>query len=240
MLFKQLVFLTLSVVALIPAYAQIFKSQDYELNAEILLAELNHPWGMSFLPDGRLLISERTGKLLVSDLTPNSSTEVTGLPQIREHGQGGLLDVLVHPNFSENRLIYLSYAKNESRKYGTEVLRATLTEKNHLTNITTIFKALPKVTGKHHFGSRLAISTDQHLYISLGDRGQKSTSQQLNSHHGSLIRVHDDGAIPHDNPFVKHDGAQPEIYSYGHRNIQGMTIRRSDQSLWLHEPKLIS
>ena len=189
---------------------------------------------MSFLPDGRLLITQRTGRLQLTDLETGSSQEISGLPEIHEHGQGGLLDVLVHPDFESNNWIFFSYANNDGRRYGTEVARAELIN-NALTNIRTIFVALPKVRGTRHFGSRLAIDEDNFLYISLGDRGDRIESQNLDSHMGSLIRLHDDGSVPDSNPFSGQHNALPEIYSYGHRNIQGMAIRGSDQTLWTHE-----
>lgn len=216
------------------AYGQRHSSEKQDFNTDIVISGLEQPWGMSFLPDGQLLITEKTGRLKLADLTNGSMLEIKGLPEINAHGQGGLLDVLVHPDFESNRWVYFSYAQNEGSRYGTEVARANLVD-NSLVNIETLFIATPKVRGSRHFGSRLAIDRDGFLYISLGDRGDRMLSQQLDSHIGSLIRLHDDGAVPQDNPFVGQDNALAEIYSYGHRNIQGMTIRNSDQSLWTHE-----
>ena len=142
--------------------------------------------------------------------------------------------MLVHPNFENNQSIYLSYVKGENRRYGTEVLSAKLNGLS-LSEIETIFVAQPKVSGARHFGSRLVIDANGYLFISLGDRGDRPLAQQLDSHIGSLIRLHDDGTIPSDNPFIKQNGALPEIFSYGHRNIQGMSLRHSDNSLWTHE-----
>lgn len=213
---------------------ETFTSEKHNFKAEILVDSLSHPWGMDFLPDGRLLITERSGNLLAADLGTLQIRNIEGLPEIHEHGQGGLLDVLVHPDFARNRYIYLSLARGENGRYGTEVIKASLDD-DGLSEIETIFIAQPKLKGSRHFGSRLAIDKDGYLFISLGDRGQREQAQQLDSHLGGLIRLNDDGSIPVDNPFVNVAGALPEIYSYGHRNIQGLAIRNSDASLWLHE-----
>lgn len=216
------------------AESENYNSEQHNFTADTLLDQLDHPWGMSFLPDGNLLVTQRTGKLLRANLSSGVTEEIKGLPEIHEHGQGGLLDILVHPEFGSNNLIYFSYVNNDGRRYGTEVARARLTE-NTLTDLETIFVALPKVTGTRHFGSRLAIDNDNFLFISLGDRGDRIQAQKLDSHIGSLIRLHDDGSVPETNPFVGNNNSLPEIYSYGHRNIQGMDIRISDRSLWTHE-----
>ena len=216
------------------ATADSFNSEKHNFNTDTLIDRLDHPWGMSFLPSGNLLISERSGNLLLANIDTGKTQILEGLPTIDEHGQGGLLDVLVHPQFDTNQWIYFSYANNEGRQYGTEVARARL-DGNTLTNITTIFTAVPKISGTRHFGSRLAIDKDNFLFISLGDRGKRDSAQQLDSHLGTLIRLHDDGQVPTSNPFIGQKNTLPEIYSFGHRNIQGMAIRNSDQSLWTHE-----
>ena len=216
------------------ADAKSYQSEKHDFTVEELVTSLDHPWGLDFLPDGRILITERPGDLIIAGPDKNETQIVKGLPKIKEHGQGGLLDVLVHPEFNSNHWIYLSLAKGEGRSYGTEVIRGKLNG-NTLSDIENIFIARPKVRGTRHFGSRLVIDQYGYLYISLGDRGERETGQELDSHMGSLIRLRDDGQIPGDNPYVGHDTALPEIFSYGHRNIQGMVIRQSDQSLWIHE-----
>ena len=234
MKFKYILSFGISFFFCIQAQCETVSSEKHDFNIETLITKLDHPWGMSFLPDGKLLMTERTGQLLLTDLQTGSVLEIKGFPDIHEHGQGGLLDVLVHPEFESNRFIYFSYAKNDGRRYGTEVTRAQLHE-NTLSELKTIFTAQPKVRGTRHFGSRLAIDKENFLYISLGDRGDRDEAQKLDSHLGSLIRLHDDGSIPDSNPFVGQGNGLAEIYSYGHRNIQGMDIRDSDLSLWTHE-----
>ena len=234
MKFKRIALFSIFFFLSLQVHCENIDSEKQTFNVDTLLTRLSHPWGMSFLPDGSLLISERTGDLLVADLQTGSTQIIKGLPDIHEHGQGGLLDVLVHPEFESNSLIYFSYANNDGRNYGTEVARAQLID-NTLSNVETIFTALPKVKGTRHFGSRLAIDKEHYLYISLGDRGDRKQAQKLDSHLGSLIRLHDDGRVPKSNPFVSEENSLAEIYSYGHRNIQGMAIRHSDQSLWAHE-----
>ncbi len=234
MFFKTLLAIVVNLIFVFNVNGQQFESEKHNFQVETLFSRLDHPWGMDFLPDGRLLITERSGQLLVADLGDSEIHEIKGLPNINEHGQGGLLDVLVHPDFKNNQWIYLSYVKGENRRYNTEVLRAKL-NKQGLSDIETLFVAMPKVRGSRHFGSRLAIDKAGYLFISLGDRGDRSLAQELDSHIGSLIRLHDDGTVPADNPFVEQSDVLPEIYSYGHRNVQGMSLRQSDDSLWTHE-----
>jgi glucose/arabinose dehydrogenase len=187
------------------------------------------------LPDGRFLVTEKKGSLRLVDLQGNISSPITGLPDISLVGQGGLLDVILHPAFEKNRFIYLSYvAGSSSEGYGTEVVRAQLNG-TALTEVKKLFVALPKVSGGRHFGSRLVFDRENYLYISLGDRGQRKESQNINNHIGTIIRLHDDGAVPKDNPFVNESNARPEIYSYGHRNIQGMTLHPETGMVWAHE-----
>ena len=234
MLFKLTLSFSLNFIFIFTALAEIFESEKHNFQVEILFSGFDHPWGMNFLPDGRLLITERSGQLLIADIDQKLINPIKGLPKISEHGQGGLLDVLVHPEFKSNHWIYLSYAKGEKRRFGTEVLRAKLNGEN-LSETETIFIAQPKVSGSRHFGSRLVIDKDGYLFVSLGDRGDRYLAQNLNSHFGSLIRLNDDGSVPEDNPFYGQTSALSEIYSFGHRNIQGMALRQRDNSLWLHE-----
>jgi len=233
-MFKIALTILINILCIFAVNAKSFQSQKHSFQVETLFSELDHPWGMDFLPDGQLLITERSGQLHLANLDTKQIRKIAGLPKFKEHGQGGLLDVLVHPNFKSNQSIYLSYIKGEKRRYGTEVLRAKLNDLN-VSDIETIFVAEPKVSGSRHFGSRLVIDADNYLFISLGDRGDRPLAQQLGSHIGSLIRLHDDGTVPSDNPFIKDNNALAEIFSYGHRNIQGMSLRHSDNSLWTHE-----
>ena len=223
-----------------PADTQVFRSERHAFQVEILVDGLRYPWGMVFLPDGDILVTERPGSLRVirdGALLPQA---ITGMPAIEEIGQGGLMGITLDPGFTDNRLVYLSYAGEANGKYGTEVIRGRL-EGMALINIETIFKALPKEDGGRHFGSRLLFAPDGTLFISLGERGASPSlgdqhpAQHLDSHLGSLIRINPDGSTPQDNPFLGRQGALPEIYSYGHRNIQGMVLHPETGAIWTHE-----
>lgn len=195
---------------------------------------LNHPWSLAFLPDGRMLVTERPGRLRVIEngrLLPQS---VTGVPSVVARGQGGLLDVVAHPQFSKNHWIYLSYSAAGKGGQGTHVGRGRL-EDMQLRDWEVIFALEPKTGTNHHFGSRLVFDRQGYLYITIGDRGDDERAQDLNDPAGSVLRLHGDGRIPSDNPFVKTPGARGEIYSYGHRNPQGAALHPGSGKLWLHE-----
>ncbi len=201
---------------------------------EELATGLNHPWSIAFLSDTDWLVTERDGTLRRVIDSRLQEQPITGLPDIHAKGQGGLLDVVLHPDFDNNQWVYLSYSAKKSLRYGTEVARGKLVE-NQLQNMEVIFKASPKVMGGRHFGSRMAFDDKGFLYISLGDRGSKKTAQQQDKHLGAIIRLHDDGRIPEDNPFINVANVLPEIYSYGHRNVQGMVFDKQTKTLWAHE-----
>jgi glucose/arabinose dehydrogenase len=206
-----------------------------EFQVDIITDKLRQPWGITQLPDERFLVSEKRGNLRIVDNEGNISAPLSGLPEIKVIGQGGLMDVALHPDFKDNRWIYLSFtAGNSVVGYGTEVVRAVL-ENNQLSEVKQIFTALPKVKGGRHFGSRLLVDENKYLFISLGDRGRRHEAQNLKTHLGSLIRLHDDGRVPEDNPFVDVKGAKGEIYSYGHRNVQGLTKDFDTNVIWAHE-----
>jgi glucose/arabinose dehydrogenase len=210
-------------------------SEKASFQVETLTAGLEHPWALAFLPDGRFLVSERPGRLRLvladGSLLPQA---VGGLPQIRAAGQGGLLDVAVHPDFAANGLVYFSYNEPGPGGSGTAVARGRL-DGMQLHGVEVIFRLLPKSGTGYHFGSRLVFDRDGHLFITLGDRGERDRAQDLDDHAGAVIRIHDDGRVPADNPFVGRSDARPEIYSYGHRNIQGATLSPFDGRLWTHE-----
>jgi aldose sugar dehydrogenase len=195
---------------------------------------LEHPWGMAFLPDGDVLVTERPGRLrMVRDgvLDPRP---IAGVPPVYASGQGGLLDVALDPAFASNRVIYLSYAAVGDGGNSTRVARATLGD-GRLEDLTEIFVALPLVRSSKHFGSRLAFDPEGHLFITVGERGQGERSQDIGDHNGSVIRLHPDGSVPADNPLAGVAGARPEIFSYGHRNPQGLAIHPETGVPWLHE-----
>jgi len=193
---------------------------------------LQNPWGMAFLPDGRVLVSERPGRLQLVD--GGTVTEVTGLPQISATGQGGLLDLALHPRYEQNGWIYFSHAAGAGSELGTRISRARL-EGNRLTDVQTIFRMRPGSSTSQHFGSRLLFLPDGTLLFTIGDRGNRERAQDLNDHAGSTLRINDDGSVPPDNPFVGRPGALPEIYTYGNRNAQGMALHPGTGRVWQHE-----
>lgn len=212
-----------------------YQSDLYAFNLAELGGELNYPWGMDFTPDGAgLFITEKSGQLYLYDTQNWERREISGLPEVAEIGQGGLLDVLVHPDFADNQVIFLSHAAQGDRGYGTEVVRAQV-DGNVLTDVQTIFAALPKVRGRVHFGSRLLWGPDEKVYITLGERGQMEEAQQPINHLGSIIRINEDGSVPEDNPFANHERYRPEIYTYGNRNVQGIIKHPERDEVWIHE-----
>jgi len=202
---------------------------------EVVVSDLNIPWGFTFLPDNSLLITEKTGTLIhFKDGVKNT---VNGLPEIYVRGQGGLLDIELHPNYEENGWIYISFASAEGDGEGgnTSILRTKLVD-NNLTDTQILYKAGPNTTKGQHFGSRLEFDNEGYLYFSIGDRGNRDVNpQDITRDGGKIYRIHDDGRIPNDNPFVNSDGAKTAIYSYGHRNPQGMVKHPETGEIWTHE-----
>ena len=214
----------------------LLSTERYEIRARTVLEDLEFPWGMAFLPDGSMLITERPGRLRLFLRERQTAEPVEGVPQVTRFGQGGLMDVALHPNFAENGWLYLSLAVRVKGKIGTEVVRGRLRKQGRrlrLEDVETVFRALPKASGGRHFGSRLLFSPEGRLFITLGDRGQRPWAQQRDKHPGSVIRITPEGAVPPDNPFP--DGARPEIYSYGNRNVQGICHQAATGITWIHE-----
>ncbi len=195
---------------------------------------LEHPWGMAFLPDGRILVTERNGRLRLVVNERLDPRPITGLPKIEAEGQGGLMDIVLHPRFKENGWVYFSYVAPGEEGMGTQVARAHLVG-HRLTDVQIIFRLERKTPTRHHFGSRLLFDRSGYLYITIGDRGERPRAQALDDQAGSVLRIHDDGTIPKDNPFASQSGAKPEIFSYGHRNPQGMTLHPETGAVWIHE-----
>jgi glucose/arabinose dehydrogenase len=212
----------------------VFDSERERFRVVTLVRGLDHPWGMAFLPDGDMLITERPGRLLRVAGDTLEKRPVRGLPPLAAVGQGGLLDVALHPDFDTNGLVYLSLAGADDDGVGTEVARGRLVD-DVLEDVEIIFRALPKSGGGRHFGSRLLFDTDGRLLITLGDRGDRPRAQDLGDHAGSIIRLEDDGGVPADNPFTQTPGAKPEIYTYGNRNVQGITLDPETGRVWAHE-----
>ena len=196
---------------------------------------LQHPWGMAFLPDGRLLVTERPGRLRIIAVDGSLSPALEGLPPVAVTGQGGLLDVAVDPDFRANQLVYWSYAEPREGGNGTAVARGRLTERG-LADVQVIFRQDVTIDGRHHFGSRLVFGRDGRLFITLGDRNsERARAQTLDSHIGKVVRIERDGKVPADNPFAGRADAKPEIWSYGHRNVQGAALHPATGELWTHE-----
>jgi glucose/arabinose dehydrogenase len=201
---------------------------------------LVHPWGMAFLPDGRVVVTERPGRVRIAGKDGKLSDPVRGVPAVVAGGQGGLLDVALDPNFASNRLVYLSYS--EPRGDGlnaTSVARGRLVTDGsapQLDDVKVIFRQMPAASGSAHFGSRLAFARDGNLFITTGDRYHgKAKAQDLGTHFGKVIRIRPDGGVPPDNPFANKAGAQPETWSYGHRNPQSAAIHPDTGKLWTVE-----
>jgi len=208
------------------------KSEVVSFRVVQVVGQLEHPWALEFLPDDRMLITERPGRLWVVE--GDGIHRISGVPEVKSAGQGGLLDVIKHPSFTDNRVIYLSYAASYKNAVGTRVARAVL-EGYELKDLKVIFEMIPPGSGPVHFGSRFAFDADGYLYFTLGERGDRDLSQRLDTHRGKVIRLHDDGRVPNDNPFVGQAGALPEIFSYGHRNPQGIVYDPETKLIWTHE-----
>lgn len=218
--------------------SSVYTSGSVTVTVDTVVSGLPVPWGLAFLPDGNFLVTERGGRLYRVG-PDNTRMPVEGTPEVLAAGQGGMLDVALHPDFSSNQMIYLSYSKPQTegntQRATTAVMRARLSG-NSLINQEIIFEALPYHTTKHHYGSRLQFDKSGFLYISVGDRGnEKVFPQDLSTAPGKVHRIHDDGRIPADNPFVNRPGAIGSIYSYGHRNIQGMTMHPETGEIWTNE-----
>ncbi|WP_345742644.1 PQQ-dependent sugar dehydrogenase [Azonexus hydrophilus] len=223
----------------LPAQAEVLRSEREDFRVRVLSEGLVHPWALAFLPDGRMLVSERPGRLrlLAADgrLDPRP---VAGVPAVAASGQGGLLDVVLHPDFVANGWIYLSYAAAGEGGVGTEVARGRWVSDaagHRLEDLRVIYRQRPKSSGGQHFGSRLVFDRDGFLHISQGDRGTMARAQQLDDLAGKQVRLHDDGRVPADNPWRGVAGAHPEIFSVGHRNVQGAALHPVSGALWTHE-----
>lgn len=209
-------------------------TQHYSLALETVAGNLEHPWSIAFLPGGEMLVTERPGRLrriLEGELLADP---VAGLPQIAASGQGGLLDLALHPEFADNRLLYFSYSDQTSDGMTTRVARARY-EAGQLHDLESVFEALPRSSGGRHFAGRLVFDPKGYLYISVGDRGEMARAQDPADHAGSIIRLNDDGTIPGDNPFVDQSEVRDEIFTWGNRNPQGLTIHPQTGEVWSNE-----
>lgn len=209
-------------------------SPEYQLRTVAL--GLEYPWSLAFLPDGRMLVTERPGRLRIVGTDGALSRPLYGVPPVFAQGQGGLLDVVLDPAFERTHWIYLSYAEADAfGKAGTAVARAVL-EAEGLSQVEVIYRQTPKAGGGAHFGSRLVFGRDGTLFITQGERyTHRAEAQDLSTDYGKIVRINPNGSIPLDNPFVRDAKARPEIWSYGHRNVQGAAINPASGQLWTHE-----
>lgn len=214
--------------------SNINNSKHHSFHTKILTKNLEYPWGMAFLPNGDLLITEKKGRLRL--FSKGQLTSISGLPKtIEKIGQGGLLDIAIDPNFSQTKWIYLSYSGKGQGGFSTEVIRGKLAG-SRLMNIQTIFTQKPKLSGGYHFGSRLAFMNDGTLLITMGDRGRMEMAQDPHNHIGTIARIFPDGRIPNNNPFIKNpNNGLASVFTYGNRNVQGIAIRPKDGTVWAHE-----
>ena len=226
-----------------PACAQsdIMRTAYHDYRVVTVADGFVNPWSIAFLPDGDMLVTERPGRLRIIRGGLLLPDPVPGTPEVLAQGQGGLLDVVPHPDFASNRMIYLSYSKpiGDGTRGTTAVVRGTF-ENDRFTLVDEIFEAVSRGAG--HYGCRLAFDADGYLFLSVGDRqappqGDLAAhpAQDISNHHGVIVRLNDDGTVPDDNPFVGQEGARPEIWSYGHRNAQGLAIHPETGAVWLTE-----
>jgi aldose sugar dehydrogenase len=218
------------------AEEQVIETEAGPVKVEIIARGLEHPWSLESLPDGRMLVTERAGRLRSVAADGQLSEPVSGVPEVFAQSQGGLLDVALDPGFASSRLVYLSYSEPGDGGASTAVARGRLSEDaTALDDVEVIFRQEPKLSGGAHFGSRLVFAPDGTLFVTLGDRGKLHPAQDVSDHVGTIVRINPDGSVPSDNPFVDRDDAKPEIWSYGHRNVQGAALHPETGRLWTHE-----
>lgn len=214
---------------------QVTTPKDVPFTAELLIDEMQIPWGVAFLSIDEMLVTEKSGKLI--HFKDGEKSEVANVPKVYARGQGGLLDIVPHPDYENNGWIYITYSSSEGKEKGghTALIRAKLSN-NELINNELLYKASPNTTRGQHFGSRIVFDDKGHLYFSIGERGARDENpQDIKRDGGKIYRLNADGSIPDDNPFVGTDGAKTAIYSYGHRNPQGLVVHPSTGAIWDHE-----
>lgn len=221
------------------AAAQINQLQSVRLASldvavEKVAAGLVHPWALAFLPDGRMLVTERPGRLRIISVDGTVSAPLAGTPQVLAKGQGGLMDVALHPDFDQNGLVYLSFAEPGEGGACTALGRGRLAGER-IEEFEVIFRQRPKVSGANHFGNRIVFSGDGHVFLTLGERFKFEPAQELSNHLGAIVRIKDDGSIPDDNPFTGEADAEGAIWSYGHRNIEAAAIDPATGAFWIAE-----
>ncbi len=212
----------------------VIESQKQRFGVDTITKELKNPWGIAFLPDGRILVTERAGEIRIVKDGKLLAEKIGNVPAVYANGQGGMMEIKLHPEYDKNGWIYLAYSKPGPGGGGTTIARAKLSG-NNLTSLEELFVAQPFTNASVHFGSRIVFDENGYIFFSSGERGGKENSQNLSNHLGKVLRLHDDGRVPTDNPFVNTTGAKPEIWSYGHRNPQGMVYDRATKTVWAVE-----
>ena len=237
--FRSLLLLLLCSLACPSTWAQersqVIYSEKQSFRLATLLTGLENPWSLAFLPDGRMLITERAGRMrLVGQDYKLDPKAIDGLPELVSEGQGGLFDVVLHPQYAQNGWIYWAYNAPGPGGWGTALARGKL-QGHRMTDVQVLFSMRPKTRSSYHFGGRIVFDQAGLLYLTLGDRGDKDRAQKLDDHAGSVIRLHDDGRVPANNPFVSKAGALGEKWTLGNRNIQGAALHPKSGELWTHE-----
>jgi glucose/arabinose dehydrogenase len=210
------------------------ETQKLTVKLDTLYSELQNPWGMAWLSDGKMLVTERKGEILIFQNDKYTSEKIQGLPEIYANGQAGLMDIAAHPQYAQNGWIYISYAKLVNPGGATTIARFKLNG-NRVTDFHELIVTTPGWNSGTHYGSRIVFDNQGYLYFSNGERGSQNNAQNLNNSHGKIHRIHDDGKIPSDNPFVNTAGAVPSIWTYGNRNPQGMIYDKTNNRLWAVE-----
>lgn len=213
---------------------EVIKSEKQNFGIDTIATTLENPWGMVFLPDDRILITERKGTIRIVQNGELLPEEIQGVPEVFAQGQGGLLDIQLHPDYKDNGWIYFTYSKPGQGGAATAFARAKL-QGNAFTNVEDLFVTDPYVDSNVHFGSRIAFDGQGHVFVSTGERGNKPNAQDKSNHYGTILRFNEDGSVPADNPFVNEANSKPEIWTYGHRNVQGMVYDFENNILWAHE-----
>jgi aldose sugar dehydrogenase len=233
---RKLPFLLVALLATLSlgAEAQLLRSDEHSFRIVKVVEGLQQPWSLAFLPDGRMLVTEKAGRLRVITDGKLLPQPIEGLPEVTVHGQGGLHDVVLHPDFKTNQLVYLAYAASGADGAGTELARGRLVG-HRLEGVQVLFRQTPKGRAGQHFGGRIVFDREGYLYLTLGDRGERERAQRRDDHAGSVIRLHDDGRVPKDNPFAGRNGWRPEKFTLGNRNMQGAALHPQTGQLWTHE-----